>query len=469
MEKEDTHRRAYRAALEARPALCRGVRIGGLLSIVVLIASTIGMPPCHAEENGTGGSGTTAGNAPSAASNNDAAAGDPNAPVHAGTETVTVTGEGARAADAPTSFVSVIRPADRPGTIATLADLLGSAVGTRVRSWGGLNAFATVSIRGSTPEQVQVFLDGVPLNSPLGGGVNLADIPLAGVEEIDVHRGFTPASLGSASIGGAVDIRTLPPDGARTLDGTLAYGSYGTGEATGIGTFSTGPMRWVVSGEGSTTRGDFEYWDNNATPYNGADDGYTRRRNNESWTGQVRASGEASFRGGRSLSLAAEWGGRRQGVPGIDSYQSLTATYSMQRRLLRTEMGWSGLAGGRLTLRAGANGEASTGTYQDVDDQLAISPQDTTTRIRAAGLRFLMEADPSRRHHMSLLIEPRREAAEIIDHLAAGPGRVDARRTTLHAVGSDEIRFGSGRFLLAPSLRWEAVANDGAGVAPGAA
>ena len=50
------------------------------------------------------------------------------------------------------------------------------------------SGFATVSIRGSTAEQVVVYLDGVPLNRALGGGVNLADLPLAQIESIEIYR-----------------------------------------------------------------------------------------------------------------------------------------------------------------------------------------------------------------------------------------------------------------------------------------
>ena len=62
---------------------------------------------------------------------------------------------------------------------ADLAQALDVATNVNVRRYGGLGSFSTLSIRGSTSEQVQVYLDGVLLNQALGGGVNLGNLPLA--------------------------------------------------------------------------------------------------------------------------------------------------------------------------------------------------------------------------------------------------------------------------------------------------
>ena len=92
-----------------------------------------------------------------------------------------------------TAFATVIRAEDFADRITSVPELLRDLVGVQVRGLGG--ELATVSIRGSSAEQVMVYLDGVPLNRALGGGVNLADLPLGQVESIEVYRGFTPAGL----------------------------------------------------------------------------------------------------------------------------------------------------------------------------------------------------------------------------------------------------------------------------------
>ena len=111
----------------------------------------------------------------------------------------------------------------RPGT----DWLLAGAVGVQV-PYGGLGSFSTMSIRGSTAEQVQVYLDGVPLNQALGGGVDLGELSLAGVESIEVYRGAVPARFGGNSIGGVVNIRTRRPGKGSVFGLQVGGGSFAT-------------------------------------------------------------------------------------------------------------------------------------------------------------------------------------------------------------------------------------------------
>src|SRR3989449_9009126 len=130
-------------------------------------------------------------------------------------ETVEVRGaaEGPAALDS-TAFATVIRAEDFAGRVTSVPELLREAVGVQVRGLGG--EYATVSIRGSTAEQVVVYLDGVPLNRALGGAVNLADLPLGQVESIEVYRGFTPAGVPAASVRGGGPV---PPPPAGPIPG----------------------------------------------------------------------------------------------------------------------------------------------------------------------------------------------------------------------------------------------------------
>jgi outer membrane cobalamin receptor len=47
---------------------------------------------------------------------------------------------------------------------ASVADLISSEAGVRIRSRGGLGSFTSVSLRGSEESEVTVLLDGVPLS-----------------------------------------------------------------------------------------------------------------------------------------------------------------------------------------------------------------------------------------------------------------------------------------------------------------
>jgi len=389
---------------------------------------------------------------------------DPNAPINAGVEKVEVTGEGRVAGGAPTSFVTVIRPEEFAGRAVTLADLVGEAPGVHVRQYGGINGFATVMIRGSSADQTIVCVDGIPLNSPLGGAVNLADIPLAGLESIEIHRGFAPASLGASAIGGAINIRTRSPGERHSAGGSLALGSFETGMASGSADWGVGPLRWAGSAESTWTGGDFAYLDNNATDFPTADDRVKRRDNNVSWSSALRLRADAPLPSGRIVSVSTEWLRRRQGVPGIDALESEHATFALQRGLIRAETSWWLRTFGGSELTASLDHEYTSQSFVDPDTP---APQDQTTRVDGTGARLTLVATPTSFQRLSLLLEPRAQTAEALNQLDPTPDPIHARRLSIDAVVEDEIHLAAGRILLAPSMRYDLIDDRSRGGAPG--
>ena len=76
---------------------------------------------------------------------------------------------------------------------------------------GSIGAFSTISLRGSNPDQVRIFLDGVPLNIAAGGGVDVSTLPLGDVERVEVYRGTSPLAFGESAMGGIISITTRTP------------------------------------------------------------------------------------------------------------------------------------------------------------------------------------------------------------------------------------------------------------------
>ena len=97
---------------------------------------------------------------------------------------------------------------------AQIDDLLAQVPGVQVRRFGGVGERFEISIRGSTPEQVPVFLDGVRLDSSLTGRSDLSTICLDVLEEIQVTRGAGAARSGTGAIGGVINLvsRRAPTD-----------------------------------------------------------------------------------------------------------------------------------------------------------------------------------------------------------------------------------------------------------------
>jgi len=375
-------------------------------------------------------------------------------------ERVLVEEEGERAAEDQTILSTRIRADDFATRITTLEELLQETAGLHVRSYGGLGAFATVSIRGSTAEQVSVYVDGVLLNPALGGGVNLADLPLGGIDSIDIYRGFTPAYLSTGSIGGAINIRTRKPDGGVATSGSVGYGSYSTAEATALTSWSGGPLDGLVSFHARSTQGDFRFFDNNGTPANALDDGYETRRNNEFALVDLSGNLGRDLSGGGRLEMQAALTSRSQGVPGIDAFQSLDADSSLRRLLLR-----GGLAGRRyhggsvrldLDLHAVRTRQAFTDRLGDTSG--AGTPADLRNVMSSIGPSLRVEWHPAAggaaRHFVRTQSSFRFETLQRDDRLNPQPDRGRARRGTSSVSLEDEIHLAGSRLVFSPSLRW---------------
>ena len=78
--------------------------------------------------------------------------------------------------------VTVIAVDETLSAGADLGSVVESASGTVVRRLGGLGDYSSVSIRGSSSRQVQVYLDGIPLNPDGTESINLAELPLSSAE-----------------------------------------------------------------------------------------------------------------------------------------------------------------------------------------------------------------------------------------------------------------------------------------------
>ncbi|MCZ6695260.1 MAG: TonB-dependent receptor [Acidobacteria bacterium] len=365
----------------------------------------------------------------------------------------------------PTAFATVIRAADFAGRVTSLPELLRETVGVQVQNLG--SGFSTVSIRGSTAEQVVVYLDGVPLNRALGGGVNLADLPLAQIESIEIYRGGAPAALMAASIGGAIVINTRRPEGDPLRSLSVSFGSFDTTEAVLSVSGARNRLQYFVGLDGRVSNGDFTFLDDNGTPQEGSDDGRTHRVNND-FT-RIHFTGRAGTMIGERtrLTITGDLFRREQGVPGLSANQSETARLESTRLLGRAEVERPGLLGGRLLLSGALDYTRFDEAFDDQAGDIGLAPaQKTDNRIESSGAEFGAVVIASRHQALSFRASRRRETADLEDELLREPDLGKATRTTLAVTLEDQFDFAGGRLILNPSLRYERWDNgfeDGAG------
>lgn len=91
---------------------------------------------------------------------------------------------------------------------ATVADLLRSVPGVDVAQSGGPGGVTSLFLRGANSNAALVLVDGVKVNSPYFGGVDLTSLGTANIERIEIVRGPFSALYGSEAIGGVVQIVT---------------------------------------------------------------------------------------------------------------------------------------------------------------------------------------------------------------------------------------------------------------------
>ncbi|PNS09334.1 TonB-dependent vitamin B12 receptor [Solilutibacter silvestris] len=111
----------------------------------------------------------------------------------------------------------------------SLPELLRGQPGLAIYNQGGEGKLSAVFLRGTSPGQVLVMIDGVKIGSVSAGMSALQDIPVAQIERVEIVRGPMSSLYGSEAIGGVIQIFTRRPqaDGVSPHVG-VALGTYDT-------------------------------------------------------------------------------------------------------------------------------------------------------------------------------------------------------------------------------------------------
>ena len=357
----------------------------------------------------------------------------------------------------PTAFTAEIRPGARGGAIDLLPELMSELPGVHVQQYGGLGAFSVMSVRGSSPGQVMVFLDGTPVTSAAHSVVSLADLPLSSVDHIEVYQGASPLGLGPA---GAGAINLVTATGDRTRELRVARGSFDTWDAHGTAAGARGAWSALVHGGYQGSQGNFPYLDDNGTAFNPGDDVTAARANNQfdSWTGLAHLAWRP--RPGFGVTARADGFGKRQGLAGLGSVPTKTAGLEFERFIgqLEATTPARGALVPRATLRGGRNHERTRFHDLASPPELGLGNHDTDDRLVADHLDIESEwpALP-----MALALQAgagvSREEARLHDAADTRPDPVPSRRDRRGATLGAQWRPFAARFLLHVAQRWDRI------------
>ena len=279
-----------------------------------------------------------------------------------------------------TSVVRVVEREQFDNTTTTLADTLSTQTGVQIRESGGLGSYSTVSIRGSTGKQTQVYLDGMLLNDPLYGGLDLSFYTLHDIAEIQIYPGNAPARFAQAGVGGIVAMESL---GRQTQDTTrlnLGTGSFGTRR---YGLFNSGSherVHYWLSLNRQQAENDFRYA-NEPEWFNPTDGEESTRRNADVEQNDSSVKLGYRFTPQRQLDALLQWSDKDQGIPSIQNWANNRARLNIeQQRLQLHYQDSSWLAGSLQSSHRVLFGDTEE-HYRDLVGRVGIGTYDTRTRV----------------------------------------------------------------------------------------
>ncbi|MBS0154991.1 MAG: TonB-dependent receptor [Nitrospira sp.] len=128
-----------------------------------------------------------------------------------------------------TSAVEVITGEEmQQRKVKTVAEALRWAQGLSVNQSGGLGTSVDVRMRGGTPEQTLVLIDGAIVNSATIGNYDFANLTSDNIERIEVLRGNQSMLWGSDAMGGVINITTKRGRDKPNVSVFAEYGSFNT-------------------------------------------------------------------------------------------------------------------------------------------------------------------------------------------------------------------------------------------------
>lgn len=344
--------------------------------------------------------------------------------------------------DYPSAFTTTLDIDEFRGEYNTTSELLSFSPGVVVRDFGGFGQLKTVSIRGSSSDQVVVLLDGVRLNTPLTGTVDLSTIPIQYVDKIEVVRGGGSALVGSGALGGVINIKTRPTSRPLTV-ASVTYGSFNTLSLDLSTSRQFGDLGFFISYNHSRSDGDFDFESINGEKL--------ERINNEFRSDSLLLKADYDL-GGFEVSLLNEFYYDDKGVPGLGEFQEDSSNQKDLRNLTSLRLKKTGLFSPDLDLAAYVYYKYDRLEFKDPEPQVGI-PVDTDSRLSTAGITNELTWYHSKFQTLSFAMEIIHESLDDDDYNSPS-------RTNLGLFIGDDLSFLDSRLRINPLFRFDYYHTD---------
>ena len=292
-----------------------------------------------------------------------------------------------------TGFREVIEKQELQQAGSSLAEVVATESGVQFKESGGLGSHSSISLRGSSAEQVNVYIDGILLNDASSGIVNFSDIELFQAEKVEVYKGTVPVQLGNSAIGGAVNIVTARNTGTPVASFLAGIGSF---ESSRFSAAYRGPVNLlddqsiVASLSFRQSANDFPFLNDNGTNFNTDDDRRERRNNarTRSLSGFIKTGHRLA--GNARLEHALQLADRAQGIANFRNTESGAAQLDSSNAQWRSTLRRTASNGGWSSLWE-VNGSIKDELFDDRNGSIGTSSQLTETDTSVLGARGYWE------------------------------------------------------------------------------
>jgi outer membrane receptor protein involved in Fe transport len=225
--------------------------------------------------------------------------------------------------------ISIIRASDWAGTNKGIADVVAEQTGVQTRRYGGTGSFQTVSIRGVQGNEVLVLLDGIPLNSAMGGAVDLGAINPDRIAEIEVYKGITPGQFGGNALGGVINLKSKAAAVEdKSVVAQASLGAYGYHKyCAEVNHAYSDQFKIFGSLDYLHSENNWPYLDRNKTPYNPDDDKISIVENHQFNFFGARLHPSLGLSGGRVWSSGISYETSEVGIPASEGSTNRTAKH----------------------------------------------------------------------------------------------------------------------------------------------
>lgn len=353
-----------------------------------------------------------------------------------------------------------INTKDYEERVVSLAEVLQEQAGIHVTRYGGLENLTSISIRGSYSDEVLVIYDGIPLNSSIGGGIDLSPFLFDSLEEIEIYRGSSPSEYGLFPAAGVISLSSKKIKEGHHGAASFQYGSFNSLKSHAHFSTKKNKFSFLISNTFSRSSGNFYFNDNNGTPFNKLDDSRPRRINNETQTIHPFIKIAYEFDSDTMIKLTAHLIRKDSGAPGKGTNQAENTSLDETEIMTQFELDRKNFFHKNLSFNSKTFFRYSKSQFDDPDAELGVfGPQDTDNKSSFFGETINLKYFPNDHHIIRAFLFYQHERF-IPQNFNSNPsGGLTNVRHQWNLGLSDEISLFENHLFIQPSLWFENIYN----------